>query len=53
MEVAAVAIQQAAGQRDVALSLVKQQARSDQALVNMIAQSIPSGGRGGNLDITI
>lgn len=52
MEVAAVAIQQAQAQTNAALSMVKKNAQADQALVNVIEQTIRSG-RGQNLDISV
>ena len=55
MEIAAVTLQQAGSQTNLALSLLKKNTQSDQSLVNMIAQSAqPSAGsRGQNLDVTV
>lgn len=53
MEVSAAALQQVTAQTNAALSMVKKNAQAEQALVNMIAQNTPSGGRGQNLDITV
>jgi hypothetical protein len=53
MEVAAIALQQASAQTNATLAMVKQNAQTEQALIEMIAQSSPSGSRGQNLDITV
>lgn len=53
MEVAAIALQQASSQTNTALAMVKQAVQAEQALVNAIAQSSPSGGRGQNLDVSV
>ena len=44
--------QQAIFQSKLAMSMVKQSNEADQALVNMIVQSSPSGGRGQILDVS-
>jgi len=49
---AAVAIQQATLQGNIGMAMVKQQAQAEQSIVNMIAQSTPTGSRGQNLNIT-
>jgi hypothetical protein len=53
MEVTAVLLQQLGAQTNAALTMLKQNAETEQALVNMITQSSPSGSRGLNLDITV
>ncbi|MFH1157357.1 MAG: hypothetical protein V1721_00490 [Pseudomonadota bacterium] len=56
MELAALALQQASLQTNIALALIKNNAQTEQALVNMIAQTVqssPSGGRGKNIDISV
>ena len=56
MEIAALALQQASLQTNIAMAMIKQGAQTEQSLVNMIAQTIqssPSGGRGQSLDITV
>jgi len=40
-------------QTNLALSFIKKNAQADQSLVNMIAQSSPSGGRGQNVDMSV
>ena len=47
---AAVGIQQAQAQNNFALSVLKQNAKTEEALVQMIANA--TGGRGQNLDVT-
>lgn len=47
-----VTAQQLGAQSNIALSALKQNAQAEQELVNMIAQSSPSGGRGQNVDLT-
>jgi hypothetical protein len=44
--------QQLGAQSNVMLSFIKQNAQAEQSLVNMIAQSSPSGGRGQVVDTT-
>jgi hypothetical protein len=53
MDVAAVALQQVAAQTATGLSMIKQQAKSEQALVDMVQQVASNGSRGQNLDITV
>lgn len=55
MEVAAIALQQANAQTNLGLSLMKKSAQADQALINVLDQTVQSsgGGRGQNLDITV
>ena len=48
-----VSAQQLSTQNNFALSAIKQNAQAAESLVNMIAQSSPSGGRGQNVDITV
>lgn len=50
MEIAAVAIKQAMLQSNIGLSMVKQAAQNEQALVNLVAASVD---RGQNLDISV
>lgn len=49
MEVSAIAIQQATLQTATGLNMVKQQAQAEQAIVNVIQQTL----RGQNLDICV
>ncbi len=52
MDIAASGLQQA----NVALSMIKNKAQTEQALVNIIQQSIqsaPLSSRGSNLDVTV
>jgi hypothetical protein len=55
MDVTAVSIKQAALQTSLAQTVVKQQAQSEQSLVNIIQQSVspPTGTRGQNVDISV
>jgi hypothetical protein len=54
MEAAAVTIQQVNAQATAALSILKQNAKAEQAAAQALTQSAaPSGGRGKNLDITV
>ena len=48
-----ISAQQMSAQNNVMLSSIKQNAQVEQELVNVIAQSSPSGGRGQNVDLTI
>jgi hypothetical protein len=48
-----VSAQQQGTQNNLMLSFIKQNAQAEQSLVNMIAQSSPSGGRGQNVDLTV
>ena len=50
MEVAALGVQQLMAQTNVGLSMVKQAAKSEQEIVNMVATSAT---RGQNLDIKV
>jgi len=52
MEVSAVALQQAGANARTAVAMVKKAAEADQAVVNLIAQSSPSSGRGQIVDVT-
>jgi hypothetical protein len=51
--VTAVAIKQAQGQSQMAMSMVKQANKAEQAIVNMIADTAASGSRGQNLNILV
>lgn len=48
---AAIAAQMAITQKNAALSMIKQTARMQQAIVDMIAESVPASGRGGIVNI--
>ncbi len=48
-----VTAQQLSAQNNVTLSFIKQNAQAEESLVNVIAQSSPSGGRGQNVDLTV
>ena len=49
MEIAAVAVQQSIAQSNVAMTMVKQAAKAEQSIVELVASSV--NGRGQNLDI--
>lgn len=53
MEVAALALQQAQSQTNLAMNVLKKNAQAEQALVNMITQAAASGGRGQVVDVTV
>jgi hypothetical protein len=56
VEVSSVTIQQTLTQNATGMSMLKQQANAQQAIVNMIqevAQSAPTAGRGQHLNITV
>lgn len=53
MDVAAVALQQVASQTNVGLSILKQNAKEQQALVDLVTQAAATGSRGQKLDITV
>lgn len=48
---AAIAAQMAITQKNAALSMIKQAAQMQQAIVDMIAESVPASGRGGIVNI--
>lgn len=50
MDVASVAVQQAILQQQLSVAMVKQSAKTEQAIVNMIAAAA-AGGRGSVLDV--
>lgn len=52
MEIAAIAAQQSIAQTKVAMTMVKQANEAQQAIVEMVAQSV-DGARGQNLNITV
>lgn len=52
MDVAALGAQQGIFQTKLAMSMIKQSNQAEQALVNMIVQSSPSGERGQTLDVS-
>ena len=53
MEVAAVAVQQAILQSQMSVAMVKNMAKAEQAIVNLIAQAASSGNLGNNLNIRV
>ena len=53
MDVSTLAAQQVVAQNKMTMSMVKQSAKAEQALVNMIQQAASSSGRGQNLNITV
>jgi hypothetical protein len=53
MDITAIALQQVALQSATGLSMIKQAAQQDQALVQMVDQVASDGSRGQNLDISI
>jgi len=48
-----VTAQQSNAQTSLAMSFIKKNAQAEESVVNMIAQSSPSGGRGQNVDLTV
>lgn len=56
MDVSNIVLQQGLGQTNAGISAIKNAAKNEGAIVQLIEQAIqsaPSGGRGQNLDITV
>ena len=54
MEVAALAMQQVVAQSAASMSMIKQAAQADQALVDLVSQTASSSPfRGQNLDVSV
>ena len=53
MEVAALSVQQSMTQSAVGMSMLKQQAKAEQAIVALVQQAAAGQGRGQNLDISV
>jgi hypothetical protein len=51
MEVAALNVQQAMAQSSIAMSMVKQNAKTEKAIVDLVATA--TNGRGQNIDISV
>ncbi len=53
MQVSNFAMQQAVAQLNIGTSMVKQNAKMEQALVNMVTEAVEAGRRGQVLDIQV